>query len=371
MTRPNVAIVSPSRNLVSETFVKAHVDALDGEIFHYFNGHLPKELHGHGPLLKHDILTRIGRKIRAKSELSIDEQAVMESFQNNSIQVVLAEYGPTGAQLTRICSTLDIPLVVHFHGYDASQYDILEKYASAYSQMFKQAAAIIVVSEKMKEMIIDIGMDEERIQLLPYGPAPGFSSIERKLSSKAHFLSVGRFVDKKAPYYVLLAFKSVIDSGQEAHLTMAGTGPLFACIKNMVKYFGLENRVSLPGIVDHEQVMSLMADASCYVQHSIRAESGDMEGTPVSVLEAAAAGLQVISTRHAGIPDVILHGETGLLVEEHDVAGMAAHLLRSASHPEEALAMGLKSRERVKAYFTRERNISELNRVITEAIGSR
>lgn len=368
MPSPNVAIVSPSRNLASETFVRAHVDGLHGNIFHYFNGHLPKELHGYGLLVKHDLLTRVSRKISAKSEFSIDESAVVDSFRKNKIEVVLAEYGPTGAQLTKICASLGIPLVVHFHGYDASQYDILEKYRSPYNLMFENAASIIVVSQKMKEMITDLGMDEQRINLLPYGPDPGFSSIGRKLSKGSHFLSVGRFVDKKAPYYVLLAFKSLIDSGQIAHLTMAGTGPLYPSIKNMVKYFRLEEVVSLPGTVNHDQVKALMAEASCYVQHSIRAENGDMEGTPVSVLEAAAAGLQVISTKHAGIPDVIIDGETGLLVDEHDVDGMTAQMKRSASLPEEALAMGLRSRKRVATHFSREKNMTDLNRVITEAL---
>ena len=65
----------------------------------------------------------------------------------------------------------------------------------------------------------------------------------------------------------------------------------------------------------------------CYVQHSVVSFTGDKEGTPVSILEASAAGLPVVSTVHAGIPDVIVNNESGLLVDEFDVDSMANNMI--------------------------------------------
>src|SRR5205823_4306575 len=75
-----------------------------------------------------------------------------------------------------------------------------------------------------------------------------------------------------------------------------------------------------------------MRQARAFVQHSVEASTGDCEGLPVGILEAGASGLPVIATRHAGIPEAVVDGETGVLVAEKDVRGMAhamAHLLKS------------------------------------------
>jgi glycosyltransferase involved in cell wall biosynthesis len=96
------------------------------------------------------------------------------------------------------------------------------------------------------------------------------------------------------------------------------------------------------------------------VLHSVTTSDGDVEGTPVSVLEAGAAGLPVVATRHAGIADVVLDGETGLLVAERDVAGMADAVLALIRDPARAAALGRRGRERVAAEFSLDVSIARL-----------
>ena len=92
------------------------------------------------------------------------------------------------------------------------------------------------------------------------------------------------------------------------------------------------------------------------------------DGTPVAVLEASATGLPVVATRHAGIPDVVLDGETGLLVDEGDVEGMAAQMIRLADDPELAARLGRAGRQRVCAEFSMEKSIAGLWSIIEGAI---
>src|SRR5690606_9989960 len=120
-------------------------------------------------------------------------------------------------------------------------------------------------------------------------------------------------------------FKKAAENHSDAKLIMAGDGQLLNTCQNLIRYLGIESQVEFVGIIAPEKFRHLLTESRGLVQHSITAESGDMEGTPVAVLEASAAGIPVISTFHAGIPDVIKNGETGLLCEEHDVYGMAAH----------------------------------------------
>lgn len=366
-SKKRIALISPSASVRTETFIKAHKDYLNGEIYHYHTGFLPKKLDGHGALMTYDIKSRLLRKMAKSSPFEPDEQVFFQSLKDNEIQVVFAEYGPTGAHVTRACKAAGIPLVVHFHGYDASQYDKLEKYAQPYKDMFEYASQVIVPSKKMKSMLLECGAIESRITRTPYGPDPLFLEMARIENSETKFLFAGRFVDKKAPYYLLLAFKELLAKGVEAKLTMAGDGALWPAVKNMVEYFGMSEQVMLTGSCDHATIVKLMQEATCYVQHSIRAESGDMEGAPVAIIEAAASGLPVVSTRHAGIPDVILEEETGYLVDEHDVSAMAEAMEKIAKDPKAAFEMGQASRERVKENFTREMNIATINKVIQEA----
>src|SRR5690606_24279507 len=111
----------------------------------------------------------------------------------------------------------------------------------------------------------------------------------------------------------------------DASLIMAGDGVLLNMCQNLARHLEIEKQVLFPGVITPETYRELLSESLAFVQHSITAANGDMEGTPLAVLEAGAAGLPVISTKHAGIPDVIVDGKTGLLCVEHDVATMANH----------------------------------------------
>ena len=126
--------------------------------------------------------------------------------------------------------------------------------------------------------------------------------------------------------------------------------------------------MELLGRCPHSEVGALMQQARAFVQHSVRALSGDSEGTPVAVIEAGASGLPVVATRHAGIPDVIIEGETGFLVDEGDVAGMAAYMIQLARGPALAAGMGQAGRKRIEEHFSMEKSIGNLWKIIESVI---
>jgi colanic acid/amylovoran biosynthesis glycosyltransferase len=95
-----------------------------------------------------------------------------------------------------------------------------------------------------------------------------------------------------------------------------------------------------------------MRRARGFVQHSMVAPDGDSEGNPVAVMEAQLSGLPVVATRHAGIPEVVRDGETGVLVSEGDVDGMAAAMRRLVLEPALAARLGAAGQRRVSEQFT-------------------
>jgi glycosyltransferase involved in cell wall biosynthesis len=291
----------------------------------------------------------------------------MFSLRKEKVDIILAEYGPTAADSLPVIKHLKIPLIVHFHGYDASQKDIIEQYGKKYKEVFDYAFKVIVVSKKMYKDVANLGCPERKLVLNSYGPDDSFFKIKAGFNNQ-QFVSVGRFVEKKAPLHTINAFKKVNKEFPNAKLVMAGDGNLLETSKSTVEKLGLQNNITFPGILNRKQVQQLFTDSVAFVQHSVVAENGDSEGTPVAILEAQAAGLPVISTYHAGIPDVVINNETGLLVEENDVEGMGNNMIRILHEENLAEQLGNAGRERVKESFTMYRHLQILEKEIESSI---
>ena len=179
-------------------------------------------------------------------------------------------------------------------------------------------------------------------------------------------LAVGRFVAKKGPLYTLRAFQLCLQRSNvssAAQLWMVGDGPLLANAQRFVAQNAMQDKVVFAGVCSQELVAERMRQVRAFVQHSLVAPDGDSEGSPVAVMEAQLSGLPVIATRHAGIPDVVLDGQTGLLVEEGDVEAMAEAMQTLLEDSQKAQRFGQEGRRRVLNNFTVEhhlRGVTEL-----------
>lgn len=362
----NLAILSPNENVYSETFIRAHKNLPFNNKF-YFGGLIPTHLENDGYIQKNHLLEIFYRiKYKINKRLSPKELALIHSLKRNNIDVILAEFGVTAAESLNTIMYLKKPLIVHFHGADASEKSILKKYEIKYKEIFTYAHTVIVVSKAMEETLLNMGCPRHKVLLNTYGPSPAFFNVIPDYNSK-QFISVGRFVDKKAPYATIKAFKSVIEQYPDAILLMIGDGPLLNTCKNLAKIWGIEKNIIFKGVQTPEEIRTLFCNSLAFVQHSIVAENGDSEGTPVGILEAQAAGLPVVSTKHAGIPDVVIHEKTGLLCEELDVNMMALNMLRLIKSPELCKVYGDYAKLNIKEYFSLEKHLGLLEKVILDA----
>jgi glycosyltransferase involved in cell wall biosynthesis len=281
---------------------------------------------------------------------------------------VLAEYGTTGVGVMAASCSASIPLIVHFHGYDASLHGVLIENADTYPRLFQQAAAIVVVSRSMLQQLTAMGAPPGKLRYNPYGVDCDQFAGADPTHAPITFLAVGRFTPKKAPQLTLEAFAKVQRLIPSAVLRMIGDGPLTTECRRSAQALGIEQSVTFLGTQPPAVVRKEMRSARCFVQHSVVAADGESEGTPVAVIEAGATGLPVVATRHAGIPDVVIEGETGFLVDEHDVDGMARCMLRLAEDPVLAGRLGGAARARVQSCFSMERSIGNLWRIIQSCV---
>jgi glycosyltransferase involved in cell wall biosynthesis len=172
---------------------------------------------------------------------------------------------------------------------------------------------------------------------------PG-TNVAETLRSQPVVLVAGRLHRAKGPDIGLAAFAGVSRSLPAARLVLVGGGPMEAHLHTEVSRLGLEGRVHFWGTVDHEQVIALMKESDLLLVPS------RWEGLTAVVLEAFAAGLPVVATRVGGVPEIVEHERTGLLVEAGDAAGLAKECLRALSDPHLQTQVVEQARARVADY---------------------
>jgi len=332
-----ICVAAQQRGVYCQTFIRAHIERLPARTV--------RELY-----------------ITELAAFADDRPGIIKKFLiDGGVEVLLAEFGDTGVDVMEACHAAGVPLVVRFGGADAycetGKWHYLRPY---YLPLFNSSASIVAVSRDMERQLVRLGVPPTKLHYCPSGADTELFQGAKPASAAPIFMSVGRFVDKKAPDLTLWAFAKVFKACPEARLIMVGGGYLLQACKRLARVLGLEDAVEFRGECLHQEVAAIMRGARCFVQHSIRASNGDSEGTPNSVMEAGACGLAVVATRHAGIADVVIDGETGLLVDEGDVNCMAQHMLRLALDEKSAGRLGERARERVCREFSLDRSIGQL-----------
>jgi len=283
-------------------------------------------------------------------------------LQGFDVKILMAEYGPTAMNLLDATRIARCRLFVHFHGVDASKMLNTPGIVQDYQRLFAQAAGVIAPSRFIANNLANVGCPVEKLHVVPCGVETEAAVLPAAESD--HLLSVGRFTEKKSPLSTIAAFALVKKHFPEATLEMMGDGPLYAEAENEVKRLNLQESVSLPGMATQLQVQEAMRRSSIFLQHSVTAKDGDTEGLPVAILEAMAVGIPVVSTLHSGIPEAVLDGETGFLVPELDVEGMAERIIILMKNRAMGRSFGQKGRQRVVEEFSRKVTIQKLQAIM-------
>lgn len=368
-----IAIVLPNVDTYSETFIQNHIKHLPAEITLLYGSLYRPKYYGKGEHISQykftdRLINFMRRKFLHISMEQICDEDIARLLKLKSIQLVLAEYGTNAVGMMRPCALAKVPLIAHFRGFDAYSNNTLNAAGKQYKELFKMVSAVIAVSQAMVNKLIYLGADPEKVHCIPSGVDINLFKTTDPSQTPPVFISVGRFVEKKAPDLTLFAFRKVFDVIPDARLIMIGDGPLWGVCQRLAKSLDIENHVSFLGVCSHEEVAEQMHNMRAFVQHSITALSGDIEGTPNSLKEAHASGLPVVSTRIGGIPEIVLEGQTGFLVDEGDIDGMAQAMIKLGKDPNLAMKMGKAGRKLVEERFSMDKSINSLWRIIQSAI---
>lgn len=201
----------------------------------------------------------------------------------------------------------------------------------------RRADFIICISSFHRDFYLREGARPEQLRVVYCGIdveqfAP--SSDVRRDRGVLRIRSSGRLVEKKGFVRLIEACRILADRGVEFECVIAGDGPLESRLRGEIERLGLQARVILTGeTLKQEKIPEFMHGGDIYCLPCVWASDGDVDGLPQMLMEAMACGLPVISTRLVGIPDLVMHEDTGLLVEPNDAAGIADAVIRLSRDP--------------------------------------
>jgi len=231
------------------------------------------------------------------------------------------------------------------------------------------SAVAVVISEYGRDRMVACAPDcASRIQVLHLGVDLTEATARRERRSTrtvepdraAQVLCVARLDATKGHATLLAAVDQLTRDGRDVEVTLIGEGDRRSSIQEQITELGLGDRVRLLGARTHEQVFDAMEAADVVVSASVESADGDAEGIPVTLMEAMAIGVPVVATRTAGVPELVTDGESGVLVDQHDAAGLAAAIAGLLDDPDRARRLADGATRRVAESFDRDRVVDEL-----------
>jgi glycosyltransferase involved in cell wall biosynthesis len=195
---------------------------------------------------------------------------------------------------------------------------------------------------------------KDKIEVVHMGLNPDVYAQARSLAeghSRLHILSAAALLPNKGYPYLIDACARLIADGVDLECTIVGDGPLRGAAEAWIHEHGLADRVRLLGIVPQHEVARLVGSCDIFVLPSIIANDGQMDGIPMSLMEAMAAGRPVIGASISGIPELVEHERSGILIDATLADRLAAAIRRLAFDPELRERMGAAGVETVSEAF--------------------
>jgi len=373
---PIVAVYRSAFLPRSETFVRDHLVRMPRYRTVALTDHLMSdrlEVPGHDPLTVRAttprrralaaVLRRGGRQ-RPAHDLALED-----TLGRSRADLVHAHFGVDGAAVLTAARRRRLPLVVTFHGYDATtRHDVLREDAAGawlvehWHDLLASADAVVTVSQYMREVLLRKGARAETLHVIGCGVDAHAVEVVPP-PEQPRLVFVGRLVEKKGVGDLLEAL-SGLDAAPA--LDVVGDGPLRSALEARAEELRLP--VTFHGVRSSEQVRQHLAAASVVVMPSKRSASGDSEGLGVTALEAAAAGRPLVGYRHGGLAEAVEHGVSGLLAEEGDIAGLREHLRALLSDRDARERLGVRARRRVEETFDADTLLTRLAGVYDDVL---
>ena len=289
-------------------------------------------------------------------------------------KLVHAHFGYQACRCLRAIRKTGLPLLTTFYGADATSYARLPEWRHRYQELFSRGALFLAEGSALAARVADAGADPDRIRVhhlgvdtrkIPFCPRSA-------ADGPVHILMCGHFREKKGFPAGLRALGRVLQTvpDMDVRVEMIGDGPDRQAVNEAISDSGLGDRVEIRGLLPYNAVLQSLSLCHVLLVPSRTAADGDSEGgAPVILLDAQAAGVPVVSTTHADIPQYVVDGASGLLAPEADEDALVEVLREMLTGPERCPEMGRQGRAHVEAEYDARKQAQRLEAFYDELSG--
>lgn len=358
MLKPNLVLFSGRLLPPSETFIRTQGEGLQQFTPYYVGARLVKGLSL--PSERTLVVSRgglLGAAEEVLFKLLGSAPKLYRQVQQLNPVLLHAHFGVCGTLALPLARSLKIPMIVTFHGLDATMDDEYARRNSISTRIYlqrrealkRETRLFITVSEFIKAKLVEQGFPSDKIVVHYIGVDTDIFQPDPAVPREQVVLFVGRLTEKKGCEYLIRAMIQVQTEVPDAQLVIIGDGPLRSELQELATK--LLHRHRFLGVQPPHVVRSWMNRARLLVAPSVTTPTGDSEGLPMVIIEAQAMGLPVVSSVHAGIPEAVVHEKTGFLATERDWQGLAEYILLLLKDPILWQRFSSDGQERVQAKF--------------------
>ena len=295
------------------------------------------------------------------------------------LELIHAHFGPNGVYATPIAKALKVPLVVTFHGFDATvrsgsffkDFGINGiQYLLGLPNLKRSAIRVIAVSQFIEARLAEMGFSKESITQHYIGVDTSrfmpLAAGDRSLD----VVCVARLMAAKGIYELIMAFYKISKIFPESKLRLIGEGPQRKQYQQLVMDLSLTARVIFEGAMSHEQVAGIVRSCAVSVLASKTGKDGWQEAFGLASVEAAAAGLPVVVTNCGGLAETVVDGVTGIVIAQRSVDELVDALTILLTDADLRLRLGSAGRQRVIDKFDLHKQTSKLEDIYLEALSA-
>jgi colanic acid/amylovoran biosynthesis glycosyltransferase len=286
-----------------------------------------------------------------------------KACQQNDVKILHSHFGNHGWQDLGLAQKLEVPHVVSFYGSDMSKLPVIDRrWYKRYQELFAQAQLIIAEGPFARRTIIDLGCDPKKVVVNRLGvDLEKILFKERRLhkNETMRILTAGTFTEKKGIPYAIEAFALSLKRYPSMKMTLVGDANDNEEQRNekrkilgLIEKYNIKEKVDWLGYIPYQELLKLSYSHHIFLAPSLTAKSGDTEGgSPVILTEVIASGMPVIASKHADIPEVILNGQSGWLVDERNTKQLAEQIQYLVRNFDQLESMGRAGRRHIEQNY--------------------